>query len=116
MKVCAPHENPPRCSSCGQAKPTEEHVDFGSAWDGPVINQLEVAVEGATPIQIDDLKVCRTCIHDAVKTLQMQIPPTRERELILQVEEQKALNGGQRAYLEQIERALQTKPKVKARA
>jgi hypothetical protein len=116
VKVCDTHDNPHRCSSCGQAKPTEEHVDFGAAWDGPVYNQLEVAVEGATPMQIDDLKVCKTCILDAMKTLQMQIPRDREHELILQIEEQKALNGGQRGYLEQLERALQVKPKQKARA
>lgn len=50
---------PPHCSACFQAKPQSPHVDFGAAWDGPVIG------EGVTQHVIDDLVICKTCLIDA---------------------------------------------------
>ena len=51
---------PPHCSSCFQAKPQMEHVDFGAAWDGPV-----VPGEGVVQHVIDDLIICRRCLEEA---------------------------------------------------
>jgi hypothetical protein len=48
--------SPAHCSSCFSAKPTQAHVDFGAAWDGPVIG------EGVTMHVIDDLIICSDCL------------------------------------------------------
>src|SRR4051794_23314642 len=51
---------PPHCSSCFSAKPQTTHVDFGAAWDGPVIEG-----EGVVQHVIDDLIICADCIRTA---------------------------------------------------
>lgn len=57
---------PPRCSGCFQAKPQERHVDFGAAYDGPVVPSIE-NVAGLVGHVIEDLILCETCIAEAGK-------------------------------------------------
>jgi hypothetical protein len=50
---------PPHCSGCFQQKPQERHVDFGAAYDGPVVPALEGTV-GVVGHVIEDLILCET--------------------------------------------------------
>src|SRR5688572_31045862 len=61
MKIASP--NPPYCSSCFNQQPQMTHIDFESAWDGPII-------EGKTFKQpIDDLMICEACLEAAAELL-----------------------------------------------
>jgi len=60
IRLLETQDNPPHCSSCFQGKPQSRHVDFGAAWDGPVIQG-----EGVVQHQIDDLIICEACLRDA---------------------------------------------------
>ena len=53
---------PPHCSGCFAQKPAESHVDFESAWDGPV---LQAHGGGQSAVAIDDLILCETCLRSA---------------------------------------------------
>jgi hypothetical protein len=114
MKLCGPGFLPPACAACGGQYPDRKHVDFGAAWDGPVLNQAEVIAEGVTPMQIDDLKVCETCVREAAEVLALsgQAGPRME-SLKRRLAAQEAINANQKAYIEQLERALQAKRRVK---
>jgi hypothetical protein len=114
MKLCAPAENPPACASCGGQYPDRRHVDFGSAWDGPVLNQLEVAVQGATPMTVDDLKVCESCVREAMHVLQladMDVP--KVRKLQSDVERLQAMNDSQGRYIQTLEESVAAKSVVR---
>lgn len=59
-------ETPPvACASCYGQYPDLRHVDFGAAFDGPVLNQTDVLVSGMTNVQIDDLIICEECLRAA---------------------------------------------------
>lgn len=53
------------CSSCGCQHMDSRHVDFGAAWDGPV---LEVP-ESTNRHAVDDLVICDICLHEAFTAL-----------------------------------------------
>jgi hypothetical protein len=114
VKVCEHGSLPPACAACGGQYPERRHVDFGSAWDGPVINQLEVAVNGATPVQIDDLKVCESCIRDAAQTLKMDdISAPALQKVLTELDQVKAMNASQATLIENLQRAVAAKDAVR---
>jgi hypothetical protein len=82
-------EHPPFvCSSCGCQHIDSRHVDFGAAWDGPV---LEVP-ESTNKHAVDDLIICERClresyvalafddrpVHDDVAALEQELAETRK--------------------------------------
>lgn len=98
---------PPNCSVCWQTRDDIRHVDFEVAHEGPVL------FEGTTPVQIDQLVICESCLKaggelvglvdwaeraDLLADLQAQLQ-TAEAELV------KA-----RRYATDLERAVQSKP------
>jgi hypothetical protein len=112
MKIASP--NPPHCASCYQAKSPERHVDFGAAYDGPVMAG-DPDVEGQVTVAIDDLIVCETCLKEAaelvglgdVEELKAQIDNMVEQGIasadrIVQLEE----------YVERLEGTLSSREKA----
>jgi hypothetical protein len=108
-------ETPPvACASCGGQYPDRRHVDFGAAWDGPVVNQLDVVAKGVTPMQIDDLVVCENCILEAAGALKMQdVKAPTLVALQDKIAELETLNYGQRNYISKLERTVMAKGEIK---
>ena len=55
---------PPYCSSCFSQKGQLVHVDFGAAWDGPVLDPGNGMKQA-----IDDLVICSDCIGEAARLI-----------------------------------------------
>jgi hypothetical protein len=107
---------PVACASCGGQYTDRRHVDFGSAWDGPVVNSYDVIAKGVVNQQIDDLIVCESCIREAAEALKMDdVKAPAIEKLQNQVAELKTLNAGQRDYIGQLERTVMAKGRVKAK-
>lgn len=79
---------PPYCSACFGPKITERHVDFGAAWDGPVVPSLQHVV-GVVGHTIDDLVICEECVIRAARLLGL----TRNDELERQNAQLEAANS-----------------------
>jgi hypothetical protein len=74
-------ETPPvRCSSCYGQYPDRTHVDFGAAWDGPVLGEPDGVIGGARQV-IDDLIICEDCLRDAGRLLGLEDPGDAARHL-----------------------------------
>lgn len=58
------------CSSCGGQYVERQHVDFGAAWDGPMIPSEHIA--GHQPVSIDDLILCDECVRAAARLIGME--------------------------------------------
>lgn len=56
--------SPAACSSCFGQYPEQVHVDFESAWDGPVID-----AENGRKYSIDELVICEQCLRAAYAKL-----------------------------------------------
>ncbi len=111
MKVCGP---PVACAACGGQYIDRRHVDFGSAWDGPVINQLEVAVNGAIAMAIDDLIVCENCVRNAAEVLKMDdISAPALQKVLVELEAVKAMNASQANLIESLQRTVAAKENVR---
>lgn len=81
MKIA---ETPPVvCSACYGQYPQRRHVDFDSAWDGPVFNQEIDTGDGGKRDKIensiDELVLCENCLADAAKLLGFGGPRALER-------------------------------------
>jgi Asp-tRNA(Asn)/Glu-tRNA(Gln) amidotransferase A subunit family amidase len=64
---------PAYCSGCFGAKPLMRHVDFGAAWDGPMLPlPADANVVGVVGHSIDDLVLCEECIATAAKILGLE--------------------------------------------
>jgi hypothetical protein len=103
---------PPRCSGCFQQKPQERHVDFGAAYDGPVVPAAE-NVAGLVGHVIDDLILCETCITEAAQLVGLgnAAALTAERDqLEAGNRELRAKNVGLEDYNAKLEAALAAKP------
>lgn len=99
---------PVACSSCYSQAPEALHVDFNSAWDGPVLNQAQVAELGVANVQIDDLVLCETCVRAAAALL----PENDQwREMAANAERIVEESRGKDAYIRKLEQALAAKPK-----
>jgi hypothetical protein len=103
---------PAHCSGCYQHKPQETHVDFGAAYDGPVVPALAGSV-GVVGHSIDELVLCSTCIQTAAALIGLsdQGPLIAERD---QLEAgNRTLRGelaGYRDYVERLEAAVGARP------
>jgi hypothetical protein len=103
---------PPHCSGCFQQKPQERHVDFGAAYDGPVVPALEGTV-GVVGHVIEDLILCETCIAEAGKLVDLgnAAALTAERDqLEAGNRELRAKNAGLTDYVAKLEAAVAAKP------
>lgn len=103
---------PPHCSGCYQQKPQETHVDFGAAYDGPVVPALAGTV-GVVGHSIDELVLCATCIRTAAALIGL----TDEGPLIAERDQLEAGNqslraelAGYRDYMERLEGAISVRP------
>lgn len=105
---------PPYCSGCFAAKPTEVHIDFGAAWDGPMLPALE-GVAGATAHSVDDLVLCRDCIARAAALIGLSNHAELQAQLV-ELEEANAVlhakHEGQSAYIENLEAAIGSRTTV----
>jgi hypothetical protein len=116
QRVRVTEHAPVACASCGGQYIERRHVDMGSAWDGPVVNQVDVIARGVTVQQIDDLIVCENCVLEAAEALKLAdvraptIVALQER-----IAELEALNHGQANYIRNLERTVQAKGQVKSR-
>lgn len=72
--------SPPNCAACYQAKPEEEHVDFGASTDGPMLPAIE-GVVGLVGHSVDEIVICRTCISEAGKLLGLEDAEDLRRQL-----------------------------------
>lgn len=96
------------CSSCGGQYPHRRHVDFGAAWDGPMIS-LGSEEQGIIGHSVDDLIVCEDCLKDAAELVGFGDVTALEESRRALVEHQN--NVGQRLakaleYVERLEKAL----------
>jgi hypothetical protein len=90
---------PPHCSACFGAKPNMRHVDFGAAWDGPMLPALEGAI-GVVAHSIDDLVICEECLRTGGKIVGL----TDNSELEAANAQLEAANAQLHARIEQYER------------
>lgn len=98
---------PSHCSSCFGQYPDREHVDFCAVWEGPVVEHKSV---GVTPVSIDELIICETCIRAAAALLGL-VEPAEDAE---QVAERETAIGdlrerltGQADYIRSLEQAAE---------
>lgn len=81
MKLCGP-DTPIVCSVCLQPPmafdPRPEFVDFGTAYDGPVINDPNA--EG-NQVYIDKIVVCEHCVKQAAQLLGLDHVERYQNEL-----------------------------------
>lgn len=66
---------PAYCAACFQAKPGTAHVDFGAAYDGPVL-----ADAAGVRQSIDDMVVCAECVREAARVLAIDPQPLADVE------------------------------------
>lgn len=94
---------PAYCAACFQARADVVHVDFGAAYDGPVLRQ-----ESGEPQTIDDLIVCASCVRDAARALAIVENPAGDAEHARADAERRA--GAWKAYAEALEGAHARRP------
>jgi hypothetical protein len=64
-------ETPPVvCSSCFGQYTDRRHVDFGAAWDGPMVPP-DQSVAGGKMVSVDDLVICEECLRFAATLIGM---------------------------------------------
>lgn len=98
---------PPQCSVCWQTRDDIRHVDFETPYEGPVI------MEGVTPVAIDQIVICESCLKEGCKLVGLvdwaergeEFEQLRERLTAAEA----SLVDAQR-YAGQLEQALHTKP------
>ena len=103
---------PPHCSGCFQQKPEQTHVDFGAAYDGPVVPALEGSV-GVVGHVIEDLILCEDCLGTAAALVGLgnAAALTAERDqLEAGNRELRAQLAGFKDYTAKLEAALAAKP------
>ena len=112
MKVC--DVPPPHCASCYGQYTDMRHVDLEASYDGPVIEGGVVGPDGVVvnkiPVSIDELVLCETCLIEAAALIGMRpvdglIDELRQRN---QTQAEELL--GLKAYVQQLEAAVATKP------
>jgi hypothetical protein len=105
---------PVRCSSCFGAYPERRFVDFGAAWDGPVLGEPDGVVGGARMV-IDDLVICEECLRSGAQVLGMEDPGDTARH----VDEVEAANEelrekllGATRYIDTLEKAADARGRL----
>jgi hypothetical protein len=100
--------NPAHCSACFQGKPQSRHIDFGAAWDGPVIPG-----EGVVQHVIDDLIICEACLRDAGRQLGLgDVDKVTEELRNAERENDRLMENvrGLKAYAANLENARDSRP------
>jgi hypothetical protein len=103
---------PPHCSGCFQQKPQTRHVDFGAAYDGPVVPALE-GTTGVVGHVIEDLILCEDCLSTAAGLIGL----ARAEKLQAAIDQAEAANrelamklAGMGDYASKLEAALSVRP------
>ena len=101
-------ETPPvACASCFGQYTDRRHVDFGAAYEGPVLPSGE-ETKGVVGVVVDDLIVCEECLRAAAALIGME-DATESRAnsdaLAARVEEMGERLAGAIAYINKMETA-----------
>ena len=103
---------PAHCSGCFQQKPQQTHVDFGAAYDGPMVPALEGAT-GVVGHSIDELILCEDCLTQAAKLIGLE----NAGALVAERDQLEASNralrmeaAGLKDYADKLEAAVAVKP------
>ena len=95
--------SPGYCAACFQAKLDEPHVDLGAAYEGPVLAHPDGSKQ-----TVDDLIVCKGCIREAARALEIHEQPLAEVETKLA--DAQAAARSWRSYAESLEGTLGRRP------
>lgn len=106
MRICP--TPPVKCSGCFSTKRDQPHVDFESAWDGPLIDP-----ERPRSGHIDWLVLCQDCLARAHALL----PEQRDRHAALKAENAQLRAQVEEAenYASKVEDALSYRPPTRPR-
>lgn len=110
-------ETPPvRCSGCYGQYPDRVHVDFETAWDGPVFREAVATGDGGVQqtltVSIDELVLCDRCIRAAAALVNGVKPdPSAQRiaELERQLRREREAAAGKDDYIRKLENAVAAK-------
>jgi hypothetical protein len=108
---------PAHCSGCFQQKPQQTHVDFGAAYDGPMVPPLEGSV-GVVGHSIDDLILCADCLTAAAKLIGLDNAGalTAERDQLEASNHVLRMEAtGYKDYAEKLEAAVSAMPPSRAK-
>jgi hypothetical protein len=123
VKVC--DTPPPFCASCYGQYTDLRHVDLEASYDGPVVEGgiigEDMQVQDKIKVSIDELVLCETCLSEAAALIGLTSDAgTRMAELAQRNQEQAERLLGLQAYVDQLEKAITSKPapakKSKAKA
>lgn len=108
-KIKIAHPAPPACASCYGQYPERLHVDFGAAFDGPVL----FGKEGATQAQVDELVICDECLRAAAALLGLKSHGDLEEKIAALNDHATELAeklAGAMVYIRKIEDAFEHRP------
>lgn len=98
---------PVACASCAGQYPERLHVDFGSSFDGPVLNSEQVIALGVMNVQIDELIICDECLRAAAALLGLAANE-RMKDMLADMSDQLTATGeklrGAIAYIDTLEK------------
>lgn len=107
---------PPRCASCYDQKTDARHVDFEASYDGPVIPGADPLLSQA--VSVDDLIICEGCLREAARLIGLEDwADLKERAEAAEAQAKQCEDRllTQAAYVQDLERAVASKPKPAAR-
>jgi hypothetical protein len=105
-KIRLADKPPVACASCHGQYVDRRHVDFGAAYDGPMLPNEEVA--GGNMVSVDDLIVCEDCLKTAAAVIGLSDPADVQGELdqmVAQHEQVTERLAGAMAYINRLESA-----------
>jgi hypothetical protein len=96
---------PVACASCSGQYPDRRHVDFGSAFEGPMM-PASTEVAGGKPVSVDDVVICDECLGFAAGLLGLVDPEevrSANEKLVASNEELTERLAGALAYINKLE-------------
>lgn len=102
------HQTPVKCSGCFGQKPTNPHVDFESALDGPLIDP-----DNPRSGHIDWVVLCDDCVRAGYELLPERL--TVVEKLRAEVAQLRQRAEESENYASKIEDALQHRPEARKR-
>lgn len=107
QKIRLAEHAPVACASCYGQYTDRRHVDFGAAYDGPVLPS-GAETKGVVGLVVDDLIVCEECLSAAAKLIGFaDATETRQSNdaLASRAEELSERLAGALAYIDKLEAA-----------
>jgi hypothetical protein len=115
-KIRLADKPPVACASCGGQYTDRTHVDFGAAWDGPMLSAGDDTA-GVIGVSVDDLVICDECLTAGARLLGLVDPDKVKGELealAAQHEQVTERLAGAMAYINRLEAASQEREKLEA--